>query len=107
MTSPTGLRRLSGCKDNRGARGAQGKYMQSGKVLCAMDQPATGWFARLRSPFIVAGWVIPDPENPLKEIVVKVNGQVRATTTTGLRRQDVADAYPDREARWRGFVTEA
>jgi SAM-dependent methyltransferase len=80
--------------------------MQSGNVLFAMDQPATGWFARLRSPFIVAGWVIPDPENPLKEIDVKVNGQTRAITTTGLRRQDVADAYPDREALWSGFATE-
>jgi SAM-dependent methyltransferase len=80
--------------------------MQSGNVLFAMDQPATGWFARLRSPFIVAGWVIPDPENPLKEIEVQVNGQTRATTTTGLRRQDVADAHPDREALWSGFVTE-
>jgi SAM-dependent methyltransferase len=80
--------------------------MQSGKVLFAMDQPATGWFARLRSPFIVAGWIIPDPENPLKEIDVKVNGQTRAITFTGLRRQDVADAYPDREALWSGFVTE-
>jgi len=80
--------------------------MQSGNLLFAMDQPATGWFARLRSPFIVAGWVIADPENPLKQIDVKVNGQTRAITTTGLRRQDVADAYPDREALWSGFVTE-
>jgi len=80
--------------------------MQSGNLLFAMDQPGTGWFARLRSPFIVAGWVIADPENPLKQIDVKVNGQTRAITTTGLRRQDVADAYPDREALWSGFVTE-
>ena len=80
--------------------------MQSGNLLFAMDQPATGWFARLRSPFIVAGWVIAAPENPLKQIDVKVNGQTRAITTTGLRRQDVADAYPDREALWSGFVTE-
>lgn len=71
-----------------------------------MDQPATGWFARLRSPFVVAGWVIPSPENPLKRIEVRVNGQVRAMANTGLRRQDVADAYPDREALWSGFATE-
>lgn len=76
------------------------------KVLSAMDQPANRWFARVRSPFIVAGWVIPDPENPLKEIEVKVNGQLRALATTGLRRQDVAEAYPGREALWSGFVTE-
>ena len=71
-----------------------------------MDQPATGWFARLRSPFVVAGWVIPKSENPLKRIEVRVNGQVRAIANTGLRRQDVADAYPDREALWSGFATE-
>ena len=71
-----------------------------------MDQPPTRWFARVRSPFIVAGWVIPAPENPLKEIEIKVNGQVRAIATTGLRRQDVADAYPDRQGLWSGFVTE-
>ena len=80
--------------------------MQTDKVHFAMDQPPTRWFARVRSPFVVAGWVIPDPENPLKEIEVKVNGQVRAIATTGLRRQDVADAYPDRQALWSGFVTE-
>src|SRR6266550_1752580 len=80
--------------------------MQTDKVLFAMDQPATRWFARVRSPFIVAGWVIPDPENPLKEIEVKVNGQIRAMATTGLRRQDVADAYPDRQGLWSGFATE-
>ena len=76
------------------------------RMLSAMDQPATGLFARLRSPFTVAGWVIPDPENPLKELDVKVNGQTRAIAATGLRRPDVADAYPDREALWSGFVTE-
>jgi len=71
-----------------------------------MDQPSIGLFARLRSPFTVAGWVISDPENPLKELDVKVNGQTRAIATIGLRRPDVADAYPDREALWSGFVTE-
>ena len=80
--------------------------MQSDKVLFAMDQPSTRWFARVRSPFVVAGWIIPDPERPLKEIEVRVNGQVRALATTGLRRQDVANAYPDREALWSGFATE-
>ena len=76
------------------------------RVLSALDQPSTGWFARLRSPFIVAGWVIPDPENPLKRVEVSVNGQVKVLAITGLRRQDVADAYPDRESLWSGFVAE-
>ena len=71
-----------------------------------MDQPPTRWFARVRSPFLVAGWVIPDPENPLEGIEVKVDGQLRAIATTGLRRQDVADAYPDRQGLWSGFATE-
>ena len=76
------------------------------EVLFAIDQPSRRWFARVRSPFIVAGWVIPDPENPLKEIEIRVNGQIRALATTGLRRQDVADAYPDRESLWSGFMAE-
>jgi len=76
------------------------------KMLFAMDQPATGWFARLRSPFVVNGWVIPDPGNPVTGIEVKVNGQIRATTSTGLRRDDVAGVYPDRDALWSGFLTE-
>ena len=81
--------------------------MQSDNALFALDQPALSLFARIRSPFIIAGWLIPDPENPLKSIEIRVNGQVRArTTTTGLRRQDVADTYPDREALWSGFATE-
>lgn len=80
--------------------------MQTDNVIFAIDQPSTRWFARVRSPFIVNGWIIPDPENRLREIEVKVNGELRALAITGLRRQDVADAYPDREALWSGFVTE-
>lgn len=76
------------------------------RVLFAIDQPSTRWFARVRSPFIVAGWVIPDPENPLQKIEVKVNGQIRALASTGLRRQDVAGVYSDRDALWSGFVAE-
>src|ERR1700694_1645043 len=80
--------------------------MQTGNVIFAIDQPSTRWFARVRSPFIVNGWVIPDPENPLKEIEVRVNGELRALAITRLRRQDVADAYPERESLWSGFVAE-
>ena len=76
------------------------------KILSAINQPATRWFARVRSPFVVSGWVIPDPENPLKVIEVKVNGQIRALANAGLRRQDIADAYPNRESLWSGFLTE-
>jgi len=80
--------------------------MPPADVLFALDQPANRWFTRVRSPFVTAGWVIPDPRNPLKEVHVRVNGQVRAVATTGLRRQDVAGVYPERESLWSGFATE-
>ena len=76
------------------------------KVLFAVDTK-TDLLARVRSPFIVAGWLIPAPENPLVEILVEVDGQLRAKATTGLRRQDVADAFPDKAgALWSGFAAE-
>lgn len=55
---------------------------------------------------MTAGWVIPDPENPVKRIIVRVNGEIRALASTGLRRPDVAAHYPDRESLWSGFATE-
>jgi SAM-dependent methyltransferase len=76
------------------------------KVLFAIDTK-TDLFARVRSPFIVAGWLIPAPQNPLVEIRVEVDGQLRAKAATGLKRQDVADAFPDRAGSlWSGFVAE-
>jgi SAM-dependent methyltransferase len=35
-----------------------------------------------------------------------VNGELRALATTGLRRQDVAGVYPDKESLWSGFISE-
>lgn len=55
---------------------------------------------------MVNGWIIPDPETSLKKIEIKVNGELRALATTGLRRADVAGVYPDRDALWSGFVGE-
>jgi SAM-dependent methyltransferase len=76
------------------------------KVLFAVDTK-TDLLARVRSPFIVAGWLIPAPENPLVGILVEVDGQLRAKATTGLRRPDVADAFPDKAgALWSGFAAE-
>jgi SAM-dependent methyltransferase len=80
--------------------------VQTDKVIFAIDQPSTRWFAGVQSPFIVNGWIIPDPASSLKQIEIRVNGELRALATTGLRRQDVADAYPDREALWSGFIAE-
>lgn len=76
------------------------------KMLFAIDTK-TDLLARVRSPFIVAGWLIAAPENPLVEIRVEVNGQLRAKAATGLKRQDVADALPDKAgALWSGFAAE-
>ena len=80
--------------------------MQKDKVLYAIDQPSRRWFARIKSPFVVNGWIIPDPEISLKKIEIKVNGKLRALATTGLRRADVAGVYPDKDSLWSGFVGE-
>src|SRR5687767_6974249 len=80
--------------------------MQIDKVLYAIDQPSRRWFARINSPFIVNGWIIPGPDLSLKKIEIKVNGRLRALATTGLRRADVADVYPERDALWSGFIAE-
>ncbi len=76
------------------------------KMLFAFDTK-TGLFGRVRSPFVVAGWLVPAPENPLIEIRVEVDGRLRAKAATGLRRPDVADAFPNRAgALWSGFAAE-
>lgn len=76
------------------------------KVFFALDTK-TDLFARVNSPFIVGGWLIPAPENPLVEIRVEVDGQLKAKAATGLKRQDVADAFPDRVGGlWSGFAAE-
>jgi SAM-dependent methyltransferase len=76
------------------------------KMLFAFDT-RTGLFGRVRSPFVVSGWLIPTPENPLVEMRVEVDGRLRAKAATGLRRPDVADAFPDRAgALWSGFAAE-
>lgn len=80
--------------------------MQIDKILYAIDQPSRSWFARIKSPFIVNGWIIPGPESSLKKIEIKVNGKLRALATTGLRRADVAGVYPDRDSLWSGFLAE-
>ncbi len=76
------------------------------KVLFVVDTK-TDLLARVRSPFTVAGWFIPAPGNPLAEIRVEVDGQLRANAATGLKRQDVADAFPEKAgALWSGFAAE-
>jgi SAM-dependent methyltransferase len=81
--------------------------MQEKKISFALESPKPGWFQGVRSPFIVSGWVLPIPGNRSVGIEVEVNGRLRASTSTGLRRQDVANAYPNTEgALWSGFAIE-
>jgi hypothetical protein len=62
-------------------------------VLIHLDGPSSGAVVA-RRPFIVAGWAL-DPERPLTAVVVGIDRQLWAGTRTGLRRPDVAAAYPD------------
>ncbi len=77
------------------------------EVKFFLDNPRLGWLRGLRSPFVVSGWLIPARSNQSIAIEVEVNGQLRATANTGLRREDVAKAYPDEDgALWSGFAAE-
>src|SRR5260370_930057 len=77
------------------------------EVKFFLDNPRVGWLRGLRSPFVVSGWLIPAQSNQSIGIEVEVNGQLRATANTGLRREDVAKAYPDEDgALWSGFAAE-
>src|SRR6266446_7438256 len=98
-------RRVRELRLARSKRKAEG-MPDNQKVLFAVDTK-TDLFARVRSPFVVAGWLIPAPESALVEIRVEVDGQLRARAATGLKRQDVADAFPDTAgALWSGFASE-
>ena len=98
-------RRVRELRLARSKRKAEG-MSDNQKVLFAVDTK-TDLFARVRSPFVVAGWLIPAPESALVEIRVEVDGQLRARAATGLKRQDVADAFPDKAgALWSGFAAE-
>ncbi len=61
-------------------------------VLIHLDSPESG--ATLgRKPFIVAGWAL-DPQEPLVAVIVGIDQSLWAGTRMGLRRADVAAAYP-------------
>jgi len=81
--------------------------MEKQTFFFSLDSPKPGWFLGLHSPFVVSGWAIRAEASAPVGIEVEVNGQLRATTVTGLRREDVANAFPENEGSlWSGFATE-
>jgi SAM-dependent methyltransferase len=77
-------------------------------VRFALDSPASnGDECVVRSPFGVSGWVIPEAGQALTSIQVEIDGHLRASAATGLRRSDVRRAFPDEpDALWSGFAGE-
>lgn len=74
----------------------------------AVDRPAlTGDECVVGSPFVVSGWVIAQAGRALTSLQVEIDGQLRASAVTGLRRPDVEQAFPDDpDALWSGFAAE-
>ena len=74
----------------------------------ALDRPpSTGGECVVRSPFVVAGWVIPQAGHALTGVRVEIGGQLRARAVTGLRRPDVEKEFPhEPSALWSGFAAE-
>jgi hypothetical protein len=62
-------------------------------VLISLDNPRSG-DRMTRAPFIVSGWAL-DLGGPLMAVVVGIDRELWAGTRTGIRRPDVAAAYPD------------
>lgn len=77
------------------------------KCLFALDTPPTGaGVCQVGSPFILSGWLIPRRENRLRSLKVMLNGELRAVATHSLKRQDVAEVFPEEDATWCGFAAE-
>lgn len=74
----------------------------------ALDSPAPADDACVvRSPFGVSGWLIPEAGHALTSIRVDIDGQLRASASTCLRRPDVRRAFPgEPDALWSGFAAE-
>ena len=62
-------------------------------MLISLDSPETG-SALTRNPFIVSGWAL-DLDGPLMAVIVGIDRELWAGARTGIRRPDVAAAYPD------------
>jgi hypothetical protein len=62
-------------------------------VLIHLDNPTDGQVVP-RYPLLVAGWAL-DPEGPLVAVLVGVDRERWTGALMGLRRPDVAEAYPD------------
>jgi hypothetical protein len=72
-------------------------------VMIHLDSPESG-SVLTRNPFIVSGWAL-DFDGPLVAVIVGIDRELWAGARMGLRRPDVAAAYPDAEeastAGWR------
>jgi len=77
-------------------------------VRFALDSPpSTGGECVVRSPFVVSGWVISQAGRALTSVQVEIDGQLRASAVTGLRRPDVEHTFPhEPDALWSGFAVE-
>jgi len=62
-------------------------------LLIHLDSPETG-SVLTRNPFIVSGWAL-DLGGPLMAVIVGIDQVLWAGARTGIRRPDVAAAYPD------------
>jgi hypothetical protein len=65
----------------------------STSLLIHLDSPETG-SVLTRNPFIVSGWAL-DLGGPLMAVIVGIDRELWAGTRTGIRRPDVAAAYPE------------
>jgi hypothetical protein len=62
-------------------------------TLISLDSPEAG-AVLTRNPFIVSGWAL-DLDGPLLAVIVGIDRELWAGARTGIRRPDVAAAYPD------------
>ena len=82
------------------------KVIKKERFLAYIESPnASG--CRVSSPFIVSGWLIQTTPHKLVGLKVLLNEEARAYTGVNLKRQDVADAFPNYpSALWSGFAVE-
>lgn len=79
---------------------------QEQEILFAVDYPSTD-NSVINSPFLVSGWLLAPPSRRLRGLEIYLDDRLRARTETGLRRADVAAAYPHQPgALWSGFAVE-
>jgi SAM-dependent methyltransferase len=81
--------------------------LQSRSALFAVEGPRASRVARVGSPFVVSGWIIPHEGKEIEAISIFINSEVRTQATTGLKRLDVRKAFPEmRNSLRSGFAAE-